>query len=731
MADAAAAGAPPPDAYFRSLLVASLIDRALAEVRYQKPRAPMKVMAVLQQSLTSHAEDYYVEVVNNFENYVSCLSEHGFQAAGKQTVYFACPQRDGLVLELFPNGASVEITEESCTCFLKLLSNLRRNVPTQLRELPVRPTLHINGNYYPLTCLIIDYLTNEDSDWCIDNEEDWDALQVTYCVPFNGQLHDVCPGTRNVPVPFSNARRFGIDAKRLLLQLMEASSNTAPLDPSSLVERQQRMSLMSRGYMDFLRVLEKANTPFGNPMSKEEFDSLGITYSVPFGNTILPLIPGKENERVEYKDKNRFVTLARAKLLECMALKKPPCGESPGLQSLARGMNPMERGFWSTIEEIRMDPTKWSGISFTIRVMNRDILLKENGANITVTKDNVEEYVSLMYGKKDVIHAAFVESELQNTERVVAPPQAPAHSAVRKSVTLEMYPPQNAPQWNTFALEACDVDSGVFRILQDIGRKERMAPKDYGVPFFSFAIPIHGKGLYKLIPHGDTIPVTMSNSEEFLERLEYERKRLKAMDTSARQYVTRAMSPSMAVTLMASALPGDWVPQRYSSPPIVEESEGSQQRQRGARHRASQETMNAAAKSTLDEIDMYEKNLMALKRDKNRISLEAFEAFALRYALTIGGEEVELLDGGRHRLVAVQEIDYYVNMALAKLYEVRRCILTQNLGDGLSNNLKEQKHQQQGRGIPKVTADPMALFSSQHFEPELFAPAQDMTVFRP
>ncbi|KAH9577321.1 hypothetical protein LSM04_002661 [Trypanosoma melophagium] len=630
------------------------------------PRAPVDTIAALHAVLATHAADYYDARIEAFNSYVAQLQKVGFAAVVQESCSFAVPQRDGTLAEFFPNGAAVEVTAGNYIYFLRLYWKWQRKITPELQDIPIAPLLHLGGNYYPFITLIVDYLTNVHSDWFIQNEEDWNSLHVTYCVPFCGELHDIRPGTRNEPVPFANARRFGLDAKKSLHQLMEASHYSAWFTPFSEEKgSQQQLSLMSHGYLDFLRVLDSVNKPMGISMTGDEFNKLHLTYSIPFHNTCVPLIPGKSKERVKLEDKDRFIALARAKLMELLKTQTRSSNKSFTSSIHSGEISPLEKSFWNVIEGIRRNPTSNPDLCFSIRVLDRDILLKENGFAIAVTKENVDEYIHLIYKMRDVIHAAFVADEMKNTHHPIISTNTPLKNTIEvKKKSLEKYPPYNSAEWNSFTLDPDDLKNEVFQILQNIKlNKKMMKPEDYGGPFLSFVIPICGKGLYKLLPNGDSIPVTWSNHEEFLERLEFEKQRLEGIVCAQRLYASNGKQQAANLSFFVN---------------MREEAKQKEVERKTPLNHPPSETMNAAAITTLDEIDIYEKNLRTLQKGKDKISLKVFEDFGLRYALTVGGEEIELVKGGKRRLVCVQDLDTYVNLAVDKLSEIRRCIVSED-----------------------------------------------------
>ncbi|ORC93745.1 uncharacterized protein TM35_000016220 [Trypanosoma theileri] len=647
--------------------------------------APVDIIAALHAALATHAGEYYDAHCHAFLSYVTKLQEFGFTAVKQEKCSFAMPQRDGTLTEFFPNGAAVEVTAANYSYFLRLYWKWQQEIIPDVQDFPIAPLLHLGGNYYPIAILIVDYLTNINSDWCIRNENDWNALQVTYCIPFAGELHDIRPGTRNDPVPFSKARRFGLDAKKSLQQLMDAAHNSAWSSTLSEEEsqQQQQLSLLSHGYLDFLRSLDSVNKPMGISMTEEEFNNLNLTYSIPLNNTFVPLISDNDNEPVKLEDKDRFIALARSKIMESINVETRSSNNISSCCSHLKEMPSLEESFWNVIESIRKDPTSGPGLCFSIRILDRDVLLKEDGANIAVTKENVEEYVNLIYKMRDMIHAAFVEDEVKNSHHSFSTISS-LNSSEAKRRSLEQYPPHNSAEWNNFTLDPDDLKNEVFQILQNIQlNKNMMKPEDYGGPFLTFVIPTYGKGLYKLLPNGNSIPVTWSNHEEFLERLEFEKQRLEGILLAQRLYTSKRKQQKQQSTNSGSfvkMLPGDWslpVCQRSSTLPLQKETNQNKSEHKKLLNHPPPETMNAAAITTLDEIDMYEKNLRTLQNGKDKISLKVFEDFGLRYVLTVGGEKIELVKGGKRRLVCVQDLDTYVNLAVDKLSEIRRCILSQ------------------------------------------------------
>ncbi|EAN94198.1 hypothetical protein, conserved [Trypanosoma cruzi] len=667
-----------PDACFRSSLLSKLVDLALWDVQRENPRAPCKMVATLRSSLQKHANEYYQAVVQQFDQLLQSLRDHGAAVLDGQKVFFACPHKDGSMVELFPNGISVRVTAENYKCFLNLVSGMRQKVPARLRDLPIDPTLHLSGDYYPVACFIVDHLLNSNSEWYIDNEEDWNALNVTYCVPFNGQLLDVYPGMRDEPVPYCDAKRFGIGTKKSLQHLMKVSQPPIQSFSPSMGEVYPQLSMISRGYFDFLQALGRTNRPFGIPLSVEEFNAIGLTYSVPVGNTFVPLIPGRENERVAFEDKELFVMLATEKLMETMM----PSGHTPNIplppHSLMDNTTPLEKRFWDIIETIKKDPAKAVGFCFAIRVLGHDVFLKERGDTIGVTEENVEEYLDLLYQKKEMIHAAFVQSEIQKMETQAMSFNNLSPSPEKVKESFKRYPPQNSPLWNTFTLDPEDANNEIFQIANTIPfSKDNMTQKEYGGPFF-FAIPIVGKGLYKILPHGEGIPVTWSNHEEFLERVEYEKKRLDLRTSTACKQSLSAAEQENPVMGIPSYM---------------------RCQQRGAYHDPSLGSMRITTRATLDEIDMYKRNLLLLKRDKNRVSTQTFEDLGLRYTLTVAGEEVELVKDGRQQFVAVNELDSYIEMAICKLDELRLYILQQNEVYAHGSDLTGQQSQKRNNNF--------------------------------
>ncbi|RNF03928.1 hypothetical protein TraAM80_05454 [Trypanosoma rangeli] len=663
------------DGYLCRSFLSKLVDLAFWDAEKQRLRAPRKVVEALQSGLQQHAEEYYRAVVEHFDQFLVCLKDHGASALDGYKVFFAFPNKDGTMTELFPNGISVKVTAENYRYFLSLVHNVRHNLPALLRDLPIDPKLHLSGDYYPVASFITEHLLNLSSEWYIDNEEDWDALNVTYCLPFNGKLFDVFPGMHNALVPYWNAKRFGINAMRLLQQLTAGHQLSAQFFAPLEELQQQLLSIKSRGYLDFLHTLQRMNGPFGRILSVEEFDAIGLTYSIPTGNTFVPLIPGKEHERVAYEDKDLFVSLAIAKLMETMA---PPTRSSNFAFSphpLIDNMPPSEKAFWDTVEAITNDPAKAVGLCFAIRVLGQDIFLKECGDNIGVTKENLKEYVDCLYQRQEMIHNAFVQNEIQATEMGVVPSNhTPPTTAKQLMESLHQYPPQNSRLWNTFTLDPEDENNEIFHIVNTIAsRKDKHMAGELEGPLF-FAIPIPGKGLYKLLPHGEKILVTRLNEKEFVERIWYEEKRLRCMASTAwkRKSTKAQLDATVLFEPTDKFLPGC---SHLSRIEVVESLPSQQQR---IYYNPSSGLMRVTTWATLDEIDMYKKNLTLLKRSRNRLSPRMFQELGLRYALMVGGEELELVKDGRRRFVAMHELDSYVDMAVCKLEELRHHILQQN-----------------------------------------------------
>ncbi|RNF20761.1 uncharacterized protein Tco025E_03832 [Trypanosoma conorhini] len=672
----ASMGLPLGGCLCRSFL-SKLVDLAIWDVEKQQLRSPRKVLEVLQSGLQQHAENYYQAVVEDFNQCLLRLQCHGASALDGRKLFFACPNEDGSMVEIFPNGSSVKVTVENHKYFLNLVQSMRHNVPTLLRDLPIDPKLHLSGDYYPVACFIANHLLNPSSEWYIDNEEDWNALHVTYSLPFNGQLLDVFPGQHNALVPYWNAKRFGINAMRLLQQLMAVHQLPVHFFYPPLEElHQQELSLRSRGYLDFLYALQRMNGPFGRVLSVEEFNAIGLTYSIPVGNTFVPLIPGKEHEPVAYEDKDLFVNLAIAKLMGTAMTPTPnhPCTSALPPHPLMDNMPPSEKKFWDDVEAVRKNPAEAVGLCFAIRVLGQDIFLKECGDTIGVTEENVEEYVYCLSQKREMIHAAFVQNEILTTERHMVPLHHAPPTVAREMESLYRYPPQNSPRWNTFTLGPEDATNEIFRIANAAsGNNENDTARELRGPLF-FAIPISGKGLYKLLPHGEAIPVSRSNQKEFVERICYEKNRLQFIDSAASKHSL----PSAQAERTAGFEPADGISPAYSHLPAMEISEPIQNQRRRIYYDPSSGSMTVATLATLDEIDMYKKNLTLLKRNRDRVPLGTLQDLSLTYALTVAGVELELVKDGRLRCVAMHELDSYVDMAIRKLDELRDRILEQN-----------------------------------------------------
>ncbi|ESL05392.1 hypothetical protein TRSC58_06961 [Trypanosoma rangeli SC58] len=418
------------------------------------------------------------------------------------------------------------------------------------------------------------------------------------------------------------------------------------------------------------------NGPFGRILSVEEFDAIGLTYSIPAGNIFVPLIPGKEHERVAYEDKDLFVSLAISKLMEMMTPTTRSSNFAFSPHPLIDDMPPSEKAFWDTVEAITNDPAKAVGLCFAIRVLGQDIFLKESGDNIGVTKENLKEYVDRLCQRQEMIHNAFVQNEIQTTEMGMVPTGHTPPTTATLMESLHQYPPQSSHLWNTFTLDPEDANNEIFHIVNATPsrKEEHMAGELEGS--LSFAIPISGKGLYKLLPHGEKILVTRLNEKEFVERIWYEKKRLLCMaSTPWKRHLTSAQPDATAVFEPADeVLPG------CSHLPRIEAVESLRSQRQRINCDPSSGLMRVTTSATLDEIDMYKKNLMLLKQSRNRLSPRTFQDLGLRYALTVGGEELELVRDGRRQFVAMHELGSYVDMAVCKLEELRHHVLQRNEG---------------------------------------------------
>lgn len=228
--------------FFRVLAVPQLIDRTLQRLYEHGPTRARDALEIFLDAATQSQEWYYRLVVTLFEQAAHRIEHQGFTGdLQSKALRFSVPLNNGDIFELFPYGASLEVTPSNYDCFVRLWSlyrqlNVRQNnanvyIQQAHFSLPTSPQANLlNCNYRVILLLLKEHLLNPGSPWHIKDEAVWHRLGMTYAVPFQRRIfalseaHDM-----NDPVPLRAAIQYVTSALERLHQMEETAKSSGSL----------------------------------------------------------------------------------------------------------------------------------------------------------------------------------------------------------------------------------------------------------------------------------------------------------------------------------------------------------------------------------------------------------------------------------------------------------------------------------------------------------------------
>eukprot|EP00756_Hemistasia_phaeocysticola_P031808 Hpha_TRINITY_DN16377_c2_g2::TRINITY_DN16377_c2_g2_i1::g.58110::m.58110 len=363
--------------------------------------------------------------------------------------------------------------------------------------------------------------------------QEWEEMDVTWCVPWGAELFDLVPNGRDIKVlltdkhkycylarskieelrlcdktdPAEAVKAYGAEYPRcttedLRLDLAcaqkeeqtaalfspthfsqdlfaphttttkvaavaaQEASTTSQRRPSVPVALAQRNSIQSdpdavltpksagRKFWPMIDAIAAFNTPEGDSVTAQEFDSMEIFFQVPhplYPDELVDLIPGGTYVKVTLARKDEFVAAARKFFHDAMAQQEQPAGRSPVIAPLSP--KSLNVGFAPMLDEIeRMNTAQGDhyteaefaelDITWCIPIENEIMDIKPNGRNVKVSLKNKDEYVKLArmrldFEMKKIARQPPPMPALPDAPAPKAEPQSGLGARTKSNLTLE------------------------------------------------------------------------------------------------------------------------------------------------------------------------------------------------------------------------------------------------------------------------------------------------------
>lgn len=501
-----------------SFTLDDLLNKMVAEVYEKRPVSARQVLDLMCETLESKKmqEWYYGETVRSFQDAVTALSRRGFPLQMTSSLYFRVPQSNGGVHELFPFGSEIAVTPNNYESFDHILKqyNVMRaeNLPSDVycnnvrNYLPVSPQKNLlNSGFTPVLNLIGECVLNVRSPWYIGTEEAWQQLEVTYAIPFAGRLFPVEAGVPvSQQVPFSEATHYVEVATALYKKLNNLLTTGAPLN---IIRQSPPLLLPSKPTKiePLATAVEESTSPGGALVVHCQASSLPEQQQPQQASHLSP------------EDSAEFIS---------MGLRPELCEQ----------MTPQEVELWKYMLHLRRTPSTIMDISFQLDFGQNKIDLKENGKFIPVTPLNVDEFIFLSIAKQDEIHLCIQNQSALSSggQPSLAPEPSSASIAPPLSANatpkegMNQYPQDESMVWNRVQLTLQDMDSTVAREILSLRTRfmeNKLTSSELAARSYRYCLPCTS-GVYNLIPNGRHIKVALKNFGDFLQRVEYEKKRV-------------------------------------------------------------------------------------------------------------------------------------------------------------------------------------------------------------
>jgi hypothetical protein len=548
-------------------------------------------------------------------------------------------------------------------------------------------------------------------------EEEFNDLDLHYCVPVFGRNIDLVPDGRNIRVPFHEKDRYvALVLEKLGIKFGEErppslagartprtlsprvtevdlfhpaeSANEANRSDQSRKSNKQSPEVISYYFRQLLQQLD------GGIWNEVDLAKLAIRFEVPIDGKMYPLIPNGENIFVNTNNKDEFIIRARQaikdgielpnipkkdtedKVLEMFSPQHfetdlfspytPSTGLTVGASIKPQNsvMSEYESKFWdmvSALEHGTFSASNLNGMGLSFALNGKDgrvVLLKDNGHAIQVTEQNVKEFLALAHEKREMIHLAFSPDDGETDPILMFPKEKAADLK-----QAEQLAPHHLNDTKLFDL-VDGLESFTGDELNGIG-----ITLTYCIPFSTFK--------YDLVPDGHTIPVTSKYKEDFISRVRYERDRL------------RGMIPAM--------------------------ENNSRQRENSASHPSQ---IHGGRSRSITSIPLTDNQIEMLKTFREKVSLLSSVDFnesqwadmGLAWCIRCGEITFDIIPDGTKVLVQYLQRNDFMERCLTKVDEI----------------LADQEIRKNVQ-VPVAAPQELQLFSPSHWEKDLFAPPQHIT----
>lgn len=403
-----------------------------------------------------------------------------------------------------------------------------------------------------------------------------------------------------------------------------------------------------------------------------DIERLNLTFTIPENGKIVELFDGGAKESVTAARKDEFVLLAKQRLLPAAgevsrSLPAPepskqlfspshfehdifspfntvenvapmqapqvlvarrvslPNSSEPYAPKLRPAVSKEETEFWHMIdalaatEDLTDEEVRGMDMTFLLRLSNgRLVELVADGASRRLTVRNVEEFVSLVRQKRDLIHLAFEE----------APSASMSASTLKKRSDLaaqalpsdeKLLQPCNpiTPRGQTLSVQT--LDTPFFAMVEGMEHLNGTAydANDFTTMGMRWVIPNPDGTQYLLKPNGNNLPVSIADLPEYSRMVKAERGRLELL--RQRLLAHRNMAP-LPITFDKQLSPND-------TTTLVELRRHIQE---------------------LEKVDLA----------------SGWERLPLAWCLRFGEETVDLVEHGRFNMVSFAERKSFVSVAL-------------------------------------------------------------------
>ena len=418
--------------------------------------------------------------------------------------------------------------------------------------------------------------------------------------------------------------------------------------------------------------------------SAEDIDNLELCFVAYSEKARVPLLENGDRIRVTASNLSDFIRLAQAALtIGSHPLSPENCDVSNlsntdvQKKAIPKRATPLgspltsESSFWELINLLEEGnvPVDFDRLDyrFVLRFPNdRTLLLKENGGACAVTRANLEEFVSLVKSKRELIHLAFVHSCGAGSTSSVTLPSPEVHQA---NFDPSMWNCSHSASWNTFELGVSSLLSPVFSMVQGLaGLNTVFSDEDMDRMHLTYCIPLPSGGKYDLVPNGRNISVTKELRNDFVQRVMFEKRRIEAKRQQRRAEAARG-SPNMSRSI--------------STIPLT----------------AKQVQILIQLKAKLEALQAM-----------TSVTEEQWGQLGLAYCLWCEDAVFDIIPEGRKISVKYANRQNYLHMAIAKVQEI----------------LQDQE-ERRNVVVPAVLREQGDLYSPAHFSSNLFSPLQFVT----